>query len=179
MIAFAAFILVAPASAQAAPRIERYVLLSNNTKIGTLTVTSDARKVSTDWIVDDNGRGDKLKERIVLGAGKNAAPISWSIEGTGWVGAPVKESFSVEGGKASWQSLDDKGETQTRTAGEALYLPNNGTPWAQGLFLRQLLVAENNRRAVLPDGELRLEGQRGHRTNEAERLRSEMRLSLG
>jgi hypothetical protein len=46
-----------------------------------------------------------------------------------WFGAPVKESFAIENGRAKWTSLDDSGDADAKGA---LYIANNGTPWAIG-----------------------------------------------
>jgi hypothetical protein len=103
---------------------ERMALVTANGRTGTLVVTTEGRTVDVDWRVDDNGRGPKIREHIVFGP--SGLPTSRIIEGTSTFGAPVKESFTVEGGRARWTSLDDQGEA---AAGEALYVDNRGSPW--------------------------------------------------
>ncbi|HZA14094.1 MAG TPA: hypothetical protein VE618_06345, partial [Myxococcaceae bacterium] len=140
------------ASAHAAPQSTRkYVALSNREQIGTLEATVSGRKVAIDWRIDDNGRGPKLKERIELGA--SGLPVGWEIEGTAWVGAPVKESFAVQHGVARWKTLDDEGESRAEKS--PLYVPNNASPWGLGLGLRAVLATPERRRKALPAGELR------------------------
>jgi len=131
---------------------ERMALVTANGRTGTLTVTTEGRTVDVDWRVDDNGRGSKIREHIVLGA--NGLPTSRVIEGTSTFGAPVKESFSVEGGKARWASIDDQGEAP---AGEALYVDNRGSPWTVLHFVRVMLGSKRLTRATLPSGTLRLQ----------------------
>jgi imidazolonepropionase-like amidohydrolase len=146
--------VVASASAQAASATKRqYVVLANNEQVGTLEVTTAGKTVDVDWRIDDNGRGPKIKEHIELGSA--GLPVRWQIEGTAWVGAPVKESFTVESGTARWKSLDDEGESTA--AKQPLYLPNNGSPWSLGLDLRVLLASPERRARVLPSGEVRAE----------------------
>src|SRR5206468_2369606 len=76
----------------------RFVLLTSSGPIGTLTVTEDGRSTDTVYRVDDNGRGSKLTEHVELGP--DGLPKRWDVQGTSWFGAPVKESFIVENGKA-------------------------------------------------------------------------------
>ncbi len=146
---FSLIVLVAVA---APGSVQKLTLVTSAGPIGTFTATTTGAVVEVDWRVDDNGRGPKLKERIELG--RDRLPVKWEIEGKAWVGAPVKESFTVEGGKAKWKSLDDEGEADAK---DALYAPNNGSPWAFGLFLDTLLNAKGNERAVLPAGRIRVE----------------------
>src|ERR1700748_1151293 len=93
------FLALLPSLALAATT-ERMALVTANGRIGTLAVTTQGSAIDVDWRVDDNGRGPKIKEHIVLG--KNGLPTSRTIEGTSTFGAPVKESFTVEGGRARW-----------------------------------------------------------------------------
>jgi hypothetical protein len=131
---------------------ERLALVTDNGRIGTLVVTTEGRAVDVDWRVDNNGRGPKIREHIVLGP--NGLPTSRTIEGTATFGAPVKESFTVEGGRARWTSLDDEGEAP---AGDALYVDNRGSPWTLMHFVPVLLGSKGMTRAALPSGTLRLQ----------------------
>jgi Amidohydrolase family len=140
------------AGASAAQQASRYALVTSSGTIGTLTVTENGRSVDNDYRVDDNGRGSKLREHVELGP--DGLPRRWEIQGTSWFGAPVKETFLVQNGRATWTSLDDKGEADAKSA---LYLANNGTPWAKGLYLKTLLAAKGFQRNVLPGGAIRAE----------------------
>ncbi|HEY3586785.1 MAG TPA: amidohydrolase family protein, partial [Myxococcaceae bacterium] len=131
---------------------ERMALVTSNGRTGTLSVTTEGRTVDVDWRVDDNGRGSKIREHIVLGA--NGLPISRAIDGTSTFGAPVKETFTVEGGRARWASIDDKGEAR---AGDALYVDNRGSPWTYLHFVKVMLGSKRLTRAAFPSGILRLE----------------------
>ena len=131
---------------------ERMALVTSNGRTGTLTVTTEGRTVDVDWRVDDNGRGSKIREHIVLGA--NGLPISRSIEGTSTFGAPVKESFTVEAGRARWTSIDDQGDAP---AGDALYVDNRGSPWTVLHFVKAMLGSKRLTRAAFPSGTLRLQ----------------------
>jgi hypothetical protein len=131
---------------------QRYILITSSGAIGTLTVTESGRSVVTDYRVDDNGRGSKLREHIDLGS--DGAPRRWEIEGQSWFGAPVKESFAIENGLAKWTSLDDSGDADAKGG---LYIANNGTPWAIGAYLRALLATKDHQRTTLLGGRIRAE----------------------
>jgi len=140
-----------PATGLAAT-LEKMVLVTSNGRTGTLSVTTEGRAVDVDWRVDDNGRGPKIREHIVLGA--NGLPTSRIIEGTSTFGAPVKETFTVEAGRAHWMSIDDQGEAP---AGDALYVDNRGSPWTVLHLVKVMLGSKRLSRAALPSGTLRLE----------------------
>ena len=131
---------------------ERLALVTSTGRIGTLAVTTEGRTVDVDWRVDNNGRGPKIREHVLLGT--NGLPLSRTIEGTSTFGAPVKESFTVEGGTARWTSIDDRGEAP---AGDALYVDNRGSPWTFLHFVRVMLGSKRLTRAALPTGTLRLQ----------------------
>src|SRR6516225_9111338 len=114
--------LLAGMSAGAA--VDTYAVITSTGRIGTLKVTTEGKAVDVDWRVDDNGRGPKIRERIELGPYGTA--VRREISGTAWVGAPVKESFTVEGSQARWTTLDDQGEAPV---GKGIYLSNRGSPW--------------------------------------------------
>jgi hypothetical protein len=46
---------------------ERLALVTDNGRIGTPVVTTEGRTVDVGWRVDNNGRGPKIREHIVLG----------------------------------------------------------------------------------------------------------------
>src|SRR2546421_4860493 len=130
--------LIGSASGQAAAASTRkYVVLANGERIGTLHAVTSGNSVDIDWRIDDNGRGPKMKERIRLGP--TGVPAGWEVEGVGWIGAPVKESFSFESGTAHWKTLDDEGEAGDEKA--PLYLPNNGSPWSLALDVRAAIAS--------------------------------------
>ena len=146
--ALALLLLAGAAAAEPA----RYTLVTAAGPIGTLTVETKGGAVTNTWRVDDNGRGAKLTERVELA--KGGWPKTWSVEGTGWVGAPVKEDFAVENGKARWVTLDDRGEADAK---DAFYLANYGTPWGTGALLGVLMASKGNTCALLPSGTARAE----------------------
>src|SRR5207245_6950056 len=98
--------LIGSASGQAAAASTRkYVVLANGERIGTLHAVTSGNSVDIDWRIDDNGRGPKMKERIRLGP--TGVPAGWEVEGVGWIGATVNESFGCERGSAHRKTPDD------------------------------------------------------------------------
>src|SRR5690606_20776565 len=149
----AALLLVAAAAACAE---ERLSVVSNGEVVGWVAAVQDGATVEVDYHVDNNGRGPKHRETIVLGAG--GIPLAWRIEGTSLMGGPVEETWRYEHGRARWHSQADAGEVAADTA--PLYVVNDGSPWALGIYARALLAAPSHELPVLPAGTLTLEAVR-------------------
>lgn len=139
------------AGAQAAA--ERYVIVSNGERIGHLNVTRNGSQVSTDFLIDDNGRGPKIRETWKLGA--DGLPRHLTLSGTSTFGSPVKESFGWKGSRAEWRSLNDRGNTAV--TGPAVYIPIDGSPYFLALYFPALLAAPEHRLPAWPGGSLRAE----------------------
>jgi hypothetical protein len=146
----AAALLVAP-TVQASS--ERFVILSNGETVGRLVATRDAHSVDIDYFVDNNGRGPKHREHMVLGP--SGVPIEWSIKGTSLMGGAVDEQLTWKDGVARWMSQADAGEV--RAAAPQLYVANDASPWALGLYARLLSKSANHSLDVLPRGTMQLE----------------------
>lgn len=145
-------VLVGIGNGAGAATVEKLSIVANNEVVGTLVGTTDGQRVTVDYAVSNNGRGPKHREDIVLGAGE--IPTSWSVKGTSLMGGPVSERFVWASGRATWTSQADKGEV--RTAKPKLYIVNDGSPWAVGVYARAALAAKSERLDVLPGGQLRL-----------------------
>ncbi len=74
--------------------VERLVVLSNGEVVGHVIANSDNRSVNIDYAVDNNGRGPKIKERLVLDS--RGYPLEWKITGSSLFGADVDESIFYE-----------------------------------------------------------------------------------
>ncbi|SEK87718.1 Amidohydrolase family protein [Roseateles sp. YR242] len=135
-----------------AAEIERLVLVQNGEKVGTLTGTVVGKTTQVDYAVNDNGRGPRHQETIVLGA--KGRPVSWTIQGKSLMGGDVNERFAWVGGKATWKSQADDGEVTTREL--PLYAVNDGSPWSVGVYARALLQSPGLTLSLLPSGRLRL-----------------------
>jgi Amidohydrolase family len=140
-------------SVHAAADTERFVIVANGETVGHAVAVHNGRTVDVDYAVSNNGRGPKHKEHFVLDP--SGIPVEWSIEGTSLMGGAVSEHMSWKGGVESWVSQADKGELQTPSP--RLYIGNDSSPWALGLYQRVLAKAPGGALDVLPGGRLRLE----------------------
>lgn len=138
--------------AQAETR-ERMTVLSNDEAVGHVEAVTDGDRVEIDYFVDNNGRGPKHRETLTLGP--DGVPLAWSLQGSSLMGAPVSESYRFTGGHAVWQSQADSGDVPSDRA--PLYIGNDVSPWALGLYARRAIVAPGMRAPVLPGGMVQAE----------------------
>lgn len=145
--------LLAPAAALAQAPDEDLVIVSNNETSGHLRATRSGNRISVDYLVDNNGRGPRHREEIVIGPGE--VPVSYSIQGRSLMGGAVAETYRWENGRATWQSQADSGETAAPQP--RLYVVNDDSPYALAVYARALLADPDHRIDVLPAGQLSLE----------------------
>jgi hypothetical protein len=139
------------ASAATAP--QSLVLIANGENVGHLKATADGDTYEVDYHVDNNGRGPKHHETIVLG--EHALPLAWSVTGTSLMGGQVAERYQWRDGVAEWSSQADSGRRpQPRPA---LYITNDSSPWAMWTYAKALLAAPQHALDVLPSGRMQLE----------------------
>lgn len=140
------------AATPAAAETERFLVFQRNDRVGHTTVerSGDRATILTD--IKSNGRGPTINETLVFdGAG---LPTAWTIGGKTTFGSPIEERFERAGAEASWQDSTGPGRA---AAGEAIYVAQNASQWAQGLYARALLNDADRRIPALPGGELKLE----------------------
>ena len=131
---------------------EELTIIQNGENVGTLVGISDGNTVEVDFWVDNNGRGPKHHEIIQLDS--KGIPLKWNINGTSLMGGPVSEEYSWQNGNAKWLSQADEGEVKTNRP--KLYVVNDASPWASGIYARALLKAKGNHLDVLPSGSMSL-----------------------
>nr|WP_183987225.1 amidohydrolase family protein [Sphingomonas jinjuensis] len=132
-----------------AAQTERLSVVANGEIVGTVVATTTGNRVSVDYRVDDNGRGPKHREEIELGAG--AMPVGWTIAGSSLMGGPVSEQYRWAAGRATWKSQADSGAVASAAPG--LYIVNDDSPWALGVYARAALV-KGGAVTTLPGGRL-------------------------
>lgn len=142
-------LLLASGAAHAETR-ERMTVLSNGEAVGHVDAVTDGNAVTIDYFVDNNGRGPKHRETLTLDA--RGVPMAWSLAGTSLMGAQVTEQYVWSGGHAIWQSQADKGDVPATRA--PMYVGNDVSPWALGLYARAALASPQQRIDVLPAGSL-------------------------
>ena len=144
---------------------ERFSVVANGEIVGHLVSVQNGRSIDVDYAVSDNGRGPKHKEHLLLDAA--GIPVEWSIEGTSLMGGAVSEHVSWKDGVESWVSQADKGEIKSPSP--RLYVGNDASPWALGLYAHALGRAPGGALDVLPAGRLRLEKLRPVQVGEGSR----------
>jgi hypothetical protein len=146
--------LVASAAVSAVSHAQsaHFSVVANGEVVGHVIADHKGKTVDLDYAVSDNGRGPKHRERLTLSP--SGMPIQWDIEGTSLMGGSVNEHMSWTGGVQSWSSQADKGEA--RAPAPQLYIADDASPWALGLYAQILRKAPQGTLNVLPAGSLSL-----------------------
>ena len=84
------------------------MIVSNGEEVGHVRADEQGDRVTVDYLVDNNGRGPRHTEQLVIGP--DAIPTSWTVEGRSLMGGAVSESFRWENGRAVWRSQADEGD---------------------------------------------------------------------
>lgn len=130
-----------------------YTLIQNDENVGYVRVEKDGAEERVSYHVDNNGRGPKHTEEIFLG--EDSFPLSWSISGTSLMGGVVSENYEWAEGQASWDSQADEGTIEVDQP--ALYVVNDGSPWAQFVYVRAMLSSGRTSISALPSGSVSIE----------------------
>ncbi|MFD2137234.1 hypothetical protein ACFSLT_22490 [Novosphingobium resinovorum] len=131
----------------------RYSVVSNGEKVGFVDADVQGNRVAIEYDVKNNGRGPTMRETVELG--RDELPTRWELDGKATFGGDVHERFAREGSTVRW--TDSMGEKQAVASGPALYVGQNASPWALGLYARALLKDADGRMAAFPGGELAIE----------------------
>jgi len=116
-------------------------------EMGKITVNApDAFNIEADTALDWNNRRYRLSEKITLDA--SGYPLKVEISGMSAFGAPIKETFTRSGGKASWESLKESGETDSG----GFYIPADMGSASRTALLRAILADESGGVDLLPSG---------------------------
>lgn len=142
---------------------EQLSIIANGEVVGSIEAVTAGNRVTVDYRVDNNGRGPKHREDILLGPG--GIPVKWSIAGTSLMGGTVQEQFDWSNGRAVWTSQADSGDTVS--AAPKLYIVNDSSPWATGIYARAALAAKGGSIDVLPRGRLTISKLRDMRVGAA------------
>lgn len=139
-----------PAFAQEAT--ENFTVIIGGTNVGHLDVVRSGDTVRIDYDYKNNGRGPTMKEELKLDP--KGMPVSWKITGNSTFGNAINESFTMQRGTARW--TDSTGSGTARPKGQAIYVAQEGSPWAAGLYARALLADDDRSIPALPGGALSL-----------------------
>jgi len=102
--------------------------------------------------VNDRGRGAELETHIRLGA--DGLPAMLHTTGVDYFKNPVDERFDLAGGRATWRSAAEHGDTAV--SGPAFFSAMNDAS-DLGLLARALLASPDRSLALLPGGRATLE----------------------
>lgn len=149
-----ALLLCASGLAAAAEQVERSEVLTMGVKAGFQEARyADDGSVRVHYEFNDRGRGPKLDSEYAVGADGGVTAIA--NKGLTYFKAPVDETFRREGNQYTWKNASE--DASQESAKPAFYLSLNGTPEEYVLLTRALLKAPEQRLAILPAGEARIE----------------------
>ncbi len=147
------FVLTVGGAHASGADVRHSVLIMQNARgTQTTSVGPDGTRHYT-YEFNDRGRGPKIETDIRLGA--DGTPVSVASKGVDYLKAPVAETFSVEGGRATWKNKAESG--QATIAGHAFYVSLDAVPAETALLAQALLKAPEGRLPLLPAGEARIE----------------------
>ncbi len=144
--------LFGAAYAQTPDSTENYTVIIGGTRVGHLDTVRTGDTVKIDFDYKNNGRGPTMKEELKLDA--KGMPVSWRITGNSTFGNAINESFSMQRGTARW--TDSTGSGTAKPKGAAIYVAQEGSPWAAGVYARALLADDDRSLPALPGGALSL-----------------------
>ena len=132
---------------------ESFSVLITGTPVGQLEAKHSAAGSQVEYEYRNNGRGPTISETVVIG--ENGLPTSWTITGATTFGNKIDEQFALNGGEASWKDATEA--AKTTPAEPSIYVAQDASPYALGIYARALLADEDHVMPVLPGGTLRLD----------------------
>ncbi len=151
-LALAPALALCSTTALAAPPTERFTVIFGGKNVGHLNVDSSGNRSMIDFDYKNNGRGPTMKETLTVDAA--GLPIAWTVDGTTTFGSKVSERFAKTGSKAKW--TDSTGSGGSKVSEPSLYIAQNGSAWATGLYARALLKDADASLPALPGGTVTL-----------------------
>jgi imidazolonepropionase-like amidohydrolase len=140
---------LAPAHAQTG----QFTVIAGGKSVGHVTAEQAGSTITVDFNVKNNGRGPTMAEVIALGA--DGLPVTWDIKGTTTFGSGVAEHFARTGDSATWTDATGTGSAKGKP--HAIYVAQNGSPFADQIYARALLNSPDLSIEALPAGKLHLE----------------------
>jgi len=132
---------------------ESFSILIAGTPVGKLEAEHSSGNSHIEYEYRNNGRGPTITETVDIG--ENGLPTSWTIKGAATFGNKIDEQFALTGGEASWK--DATGAAKTTPEEPSIYVAQDASPYAIGIYARALLADEDHSMPVLPGGTLRLD----------------------
>jgi imidazolonepropionase-like amidohydrolase len=148
-----------PALATAAPAapaqpvtVKRSVIMDSRPSGSSVATAAADGTVTIAFDVQWNGRGPHADATIHLA--KDGTIASLEAHGHHMVGAPVDETFAIEGGRAHWKSREESGEKSVTSP--AFFVPIADLPDTVG-YLAEALLKAGGTLGLLPDGQAHIE----------------------
>lgn len=142
-----------PATAASTESPESFSILIGGTRVGQLEARHTPDDSRIEYEYRNNGRGPTIHEKITIG--ENGLPTAWTISGATTFGNRIDEQFALNGGEASWK--DATGAGKTVPSEPSIYIAQDASPYAIGVYARALLADDDHAMPVLPGGTLRLD----------------------
>lgn len=142
-----------PATAASTEGPESFSILIGGTRVGQLEARHTPDDSRIEYEYRNNGRGPTIHEKITIG--ENGLPTAWTISGATTFGNRIDEQFALNGGEASWK--DATGAGKTVPLEPSIYIAQDASPYAIGVYARALLADDDHAMPVLPGGTLRLD----------------------
>jgi len=141
--------MVGSAAAASGDAAQKYDFIVQDFVAGGMTRTVRGSAVDLVYSYRNNGRGPDIDERWAFDG--NGSVASYAAKGKTTFDATIDERFQQEGGRASWKTLSDAGETAAPAP--LFYVPIQGTPEAVAVLARALLATSGGRLPLAPSGE--------------------------
>lgn len=139
----------------AAPVTETWSVRLFDQTLGQMVATTEGNTVTVDYEYRNNGRGPTLAETITLG--EDGLPVGWTIDGATTFGNEIHETFALADGMASW--TDTTGSASAAQTEPAMYIPQNGSPYALAVYAKALLADQDMKLPAWPAGSLSITPQ--------------------
>jgi imidazolonepropionase-like amidohydrolase len=128
-----------------------YTVMTMGAAAGQMAVWKEGDRLRAFYQFNDRGRGPKTYSTIAL---EDGLPTREEIEGNDYMKDPVRETFSLANGTASWKSKAEQGTRKLDAP--AFYVSMYGSP-AEVALLARAALDRGGRIALLPAGEARVE----------------------
>lgn len=139
-----------PASAMAHNQSYQFLMLGNHS--GDMQVEHlDDGTHQVHFNFSDRGRGPDLTELYRLD--ENGVLTELTVSGNSYMGSDVDETLTLADGNYQWRNTAESGTSSV----PGFYAAMNGTPYQLAVMARALLAAPDQRLALLPSGEARIE----------------------
>lgn len=146
-------VLIASVAVAEAAETKKYSVVARGEKVGFLEATINGGAVDIVYDVKNNGRGPTIAERIDFD--RQNRLVNWTVRGTSTFGGEIDEEYEWSNGRAVWRSQADAGDVAAEAPG--VYIVNDGSPWANAVYVEALLKSKDRVIPVLPGGSLRLD----------------------